>query len=204
MTEEQLSGDEIGEMGAYVDIDAPPPQGLPVAVFVFGTNKLAAVETTAALHRQGRVGLIITTGGVNRHDGRIEGPWLRDELVERGVPASAIRVEDASNTTEENVINALGLIQEMRGEGLSLVAVSKWWHRRTMHALATHVPGLDSWYAIGYDPVYTGQVVTRANWPGHPEAARRVVREAREIPHRVSEGSLVDVELVDGAWRPVQ
>lgn len=117
MTDEPLALDRIVEMTAYVDVHLPPPDDLPVALFVFGTNQLAPIEIAAARHLRGTAPLIIVTGGVNRHDGRVEGPWLRDELMTRGVPVSAIRVEAASANTEQNVVNALAHVQEARADG---------------------------------------------------------------------------------------
>jgi len=100
MTDEALSLDAVVEMTAYADVHIPPPDDLPVALFVFGTNQSAPIEIAAERHLRGTAPLVIVTGGVNRHDGRVEGPWLRDELLERGVAAEAIRVEETSANTE--------------------------------------------------------------------------------------------------------
>lgn len=55
--------------------------------------------------------------------------------------AAAIRVEATSANTEQNVVHALAHVEEARASGLAVAAVSKWYHRRAIHALATHVPG---------------------------------------------------------------
>ncbi|GLZ78211.1 hypothetical protein Afil01_30180 [Actinorhabdospora filicis] len=198
-----LTPERIDRMTAFVDITAPPPAGSPVAVFIFGTNQIAPIEIAAERYAAGLAPLIIVTGGINRHDGRVEGPWLRGELAARGVPADGIRVESTSANTEQNVINARPFILEAIDAGLPLVAVSKWYHRRAINALATHAPELGRWYAIGYEPIYAGRAITRENWPTHPDGLKRVVRESGEVPRRIADGTLADATIEDGAWRHV-
>lgn len=200
MTDEALSLDAVVEVTAYVDVHLPPPDDLPVVLFVFGTNQLVPIEIAAERHLSGMAPLVIVTGGVNRHDGRIEGPWLRDELLRRGVSSSAIRVEETSANTEQNVVNALAHVQEAQVSGLAVAAVSKWYHRRAIHALATHVPGLEAFYGIGYEPVYGGRAITRGSWPGHPDGRPRVVREFTECRRRVGGGSLAGIRATSYGW----
>jgi len=47
--------------------------------------------------------LVIATGGVNRHNGIIEGREFACQLTEAGVPDGVIRVEDQSKDTWQNV-----------------------------------------------------------------------------------------------------
>jgi hypothetical protein len=55
-------------------------------------------------------------------------------------------------------------------------------------------------YAIGWEPVYAGTLVTRDNWPSSPDGRRRVIRESQEVPRRVTEGSYLPAVKKDGAW----
>jgi uncharacterized SAM-binding protein YcdF (DUF218 family) len=48
-------------------------------------------------------GTHIATGGVNWHNGIIEGREFARQLTEAGVPSKAIRVEDQSTATWQNV-----------------------------------------------------------------------------------------------------
>jgi hypothetical protein len=144
--------------------------------------------------------LIIVTGGVNRHNGIIEGRAFQQLLRDRGVPEEAFRVEDRSANTWQNVELATPYLREAIDRDLPLVAVSKWYHRRSIHALRTHLPDLGSLYAIGWDPIYADTPVTRYNWPTHPEGRRRVIREWREIPRRVAAGEIQDATRRGGAW----
>ncbi len=51
----------------------------------------------------GAAPLVIATGGVNRHDGIIEGREFARQLTGAGVPADVIRVADQSKDTWQNV-----------------------------------------------------------------------------------------------------
>jgi hypothetical protein len=55
-------------------------------------------------------------------------------------------------------------------------------------------------YAIGWEPVYAGVLVTRDNWPSSPDGHRRVIREFQEVQRRVAEGSYLPAVKKDGAW----
>lgn len=184
-----------------VDIDAPPPEDLPTALFVFGTNQARPAEIAAERYQQGQAQLVIVSGGVNRHNGVVEAREFRELLLARGVPASVIRCEDTSANTWQNVELSLPFLREAQEAALTITAVGKWYHRRALHCLATLVPDLDRFYAISWEPVYAGKPVTRADWVHLPDGKRRVIREWEESGRRVREGSFRDVRRADGgAW----
>ncbi|MDO4740346.1 MAG: inositol monophosphatase family protein [Eubacteriales bacterium] len=56
--------------------------------------------------------LIMPCGGLTPGHEHTEAEVMRDMLVERGVPAEIIRLEDKSRVTIENVVNAKGLLAE--------------------------------------------------------------------------------------------
>ncbi|MFF0595415.1 YdcF family protein [Streptomyces antibioticus] len=201
MSGDGLSAEQIREMGSFVDIEASPPPDEPTAHFLFGTNQMAPVEIAAERYHKGLAPLIITTGGINRHSGIVEGQVFRQLLIERGVPESAIRCEDQASNTWQNVELSLPYLREALASGLKITAVSKWYHRRTLHCLATLVPEIGPFYATSWEPIYAGKTVNRDDWPHIPDGKRRVIREWEEIPRRVAEGSFKDVRLADGAWR---
>lgn len=191
---------EIAAITAQVDIEAPPPDAEPVALILFGTNQVAPAEIGAVRYHRGAAPLIIATGGVNRHNGIIEARDFARQLAGAGVPADAIRVEDHSANTWQNVEMSLPYLREALAMGLRLCAVSKWNHLRTVYCLRTLLPEAPPFWAIGWDPVYAGQPVTRDSWPAIPDGRRRVLREAEEVPRRVSEGSYLPTAKKDGAW----
>jgi hypothetical protein len=68
-------------------------------------------------------------------------------------------------------------------------------------ALRTRVPEAGPLYAISWEPVYAGTLITRESWPKIPDGKRRVVREWREASRRIVDGSYLAAEKRDGAWR---
>ena len=197
-----LTADEIKTITEFVDIEAPPPDGQPTAHMIFGTNQFEPVlDLVVERYRRGLAPLIIATGGINRHNGVVEGREFHQRLIEQGVPEAAIRYEDQSADTRQNVENAIPFIREALAAGLAITAISKWFHRRTIHALKTLVPDIGAFYGLPWEPIYAGRPVTRTDWPDIPDGKRRVVRERVEVTRRVNDGSFAAVQLVDGAWR---
>ncbi|WP_327587484.1 YdcF family protein [Nonomuraea sp. NBC_00507] len=200
MTDDAITREQIAVITAFVDIEAPPPEGQPTAHILFGTNQVQPVNIAAERYHRGLAPLIIGTGGVNRHNGIVEGRTFHRLLLDRGVPDDVIRYEDRSINTWQNVELALPFLREALTAGLAITAVCKWYHRRAIHALTTLVPDIGGFYAITWEPLYAGKPVTRRDWPGIPDGRRRVLREWEEVPRRVAEGSFKDANLADGAW----
>lgn len=197
---DDLNAGQIAEITAYVDIHVPPPD-VPTAILLFGTNQAIPARIAADRHRRGLAPLIIATGGVNRHDGTVEGQMFHRLLREADVAEDAIRYEDRSANTWQNVEFALEHLAEAAARDLPITVVSKRYHRRAVHAVRTSLPELRPFYAIGWEPLYAALAVTRGNWPSHPEGRRRVIREWQEIPRRVAVGEISDITRRDGAWR---
>lgn len=199
MNDSDLSPGQVTEITAYVDIEALPPPA-PTALIIFGTNQRQPADIAASRYHSGLAPLIIVTGRINRHNGVVEGQMFRQLLHAAGVSDSSIRVEDQSVNTWQNVELSLPFLREALSRGLPLTVVSKWYHRRAIHALRTLLPEADVFYAISWEPLYAGALVTRDNWPKSPDGRRRVIREWQEIPRRVAEGSYRDAAKTDGAW----
>jgi uncharacterized SAM-binding protein YcdF (DUF218 family) len=196
-----LTPDQVAALTAAVDIEAPPPDGEPVALLLFGTNQAAPARIAAARYHAGTAPLVIATGGINRHNEIIEGREFARQLTEAGVPGSVIRVEDQSKDTWQNVKLSLPHLREALAMGLRLTVVTKWYHLRAVYSLRTQVPEAAPFYAVSWEPVYAGTLVTRANWPDIPDGRRRVVRESEEVPRRVADSSYGAARKADGAWR---
>jgi uncharacterized SAM-binding protein YcdF (DUF218 family) len=198
-TEEAISAEDAARITAYLDVQAPATK--PTAHIVFGTNQPTPAEVVADLYHEGLAPLIILTGGVNRHNGIVEAQVHRRILLEHGVPEDVIRYEDTSATTRENVEQALPFLHQALDSGLEVTAVCKWYQRRAIQALRMLFSG-PSVNAVTWDPVYGGARVTRSDWWFRSAVgAQRVLREWRVIPERLADGSLREVELIDGAWR---
>ncbi|MBB6546891.1 YdcF family protein [Nonomuraea rubra] len=199
MTDE-TSPEQVAEITAFVDIQAPPPADRATALFLFGTNQAPPAEIAAERYHAGLAPLIIVTGGVNRHSGIVEGRTFQRQLMDRGIPEGVIRCEDRSANTWQNVEFSLAHLHEALQVGLTITTVSKWYHRRTVHILKTLLHDIGAFYAIGWEPIYAGKPVTRANWPSIPDGRRRVLREWEEVFRRVADGRLATLERVNGTW----
>jgi DUF218 domain len=201
MSDDELTAQQAAAITASVDIEALPPDAELVALVLFGTNQAAPVQIAADRHRNGTAPLVITTGGVNRHNGIIEGREFARQLTEAGVSDSVIRIEDQSSNTWQNVELSLPCLREALAMGLRLAVVSKWYHLRAVYCLHTLVPEAVPFYAISWEPVYAGALVTRESWPKIPDGRRRVIRESEEVPRRVADGSYRPARKANGAWR---
>lgn len=194
-----LGPERAQRIAAYLDVEAPPSH--PSAHIVFGTRLAAPAELVARRYHQGLAPLIILTGGSNRRSGAVEAHEHRRILLERDVPAATIRCEDQSTSTRANVELALPLLHEAISHGLDLTAICKWYHRRAVQVLRLLLPAAPRFHAVGWDPDFDGVGVTRAGWFTTAAAAQLVLREWREIPKRLANGTLREVQRVDGAWR---
>ncbi|MFB4276688.1 YdcF family protein [Nonomuraea sp. MTCD27] len=198
---DDLGSEQIAAITAFVDTEALPPDGRPTALILFGTMYVRPpVEIAAERYHRGLAPLIIATGGVNRHDGTREARTFRRLLLERGVPDDAIRCEDRSLNTWQNVELSLPFLHEALASGLAVTAVCKWYHRRALHMLKTLVPGLGPFHGITWEPPSAGRPITRTDWPAMPGGRKRVMREWEEVSRRVADGSLQDLVLTGGAW----
>ena len=83
-------------------------------------------QHAAELYAQGLASAIICTGGYTAGRTRSEAEGCREVLLESGVPAGAILLEDQSRSTEENAIYARVIMQ---GNGFSeAILVSDGYH----------------------------------------------------------------------------
>jgi hypothetical protein len=89
VSDDDLTSDQIAAITAYVDIEAPPPDE-PTAHVIFGTNQAQPAAVVARRYRHGLAPLVIATGGINRHNGVVEGQMFRQLLNASGVQDSSI------------------------------------------------------------------------------------------------------------------
>ncbi|UBU13076.1 YdcF family protein [Nonomuraea gerenzanensis] len=197
---DDITTEQIATITTFVDIDAPPPDDHPTALALFGSNRTRPAEIAAERYHRGLTPLIICMGGINRHNGINEARTWHRLLLDRGVPDGAIRCEDRSANTWQNVEYAEPFLREALNAGLVVTAVCKWYHRRAVHILKTLVPTVGAFHVITWEPTLSGRSITRAGWPLIPEGRRRVLREWEEVSRRVAEGGLADVRLFQGAW----
>lgn len=68
------------------------------------------IETAAACWREGMADVVIACGGQTPGTPVPEAQVMREGLMALGVPSTAIRMEDRSQLTVENMINARGML----------------------------------------------------------------------------------------------
>lgn len=76
------------------------------------------------LYQQGYADAIICTGGIGRGQTRSESDACRDILIDEGVPADAIFIEEKSHSTEENARYAQEIMTEQGFQSAILVTDS--------------------------------------------------------------------------------
>jgi uncharacterized SAM-binding protein YcdF (DUF218 family) len=74
----------------------------------------------AALWHRGEVAWIIPCGGLGRFP-PAEAEAMRALLLSEGVPPEAIRIEDRSRSTHENILNALPILRDLGVEDVVVV-----------------------------------------------------------------------------------
>ena len=99
-------------------------------------------ECGAKLFLDGKVGGVVASGGVGRH-GPSEAQVIRRICVDMGVPEAAIRVEDQSRTTLENLRFSQPLLRDPTGP---VVIVSDLYHLPRARMVARRL-GMRAWGA---------------------------------------------------------
>ena len=122
MRDEQPHNDNLStaflkRIGAYMLVETP--LAVADACIVFGNNNHAAelAEHAADLYAQGYFKTIVVSGGMPMKDGRLECDVMRDVLLQRNIPASAILVEDKAANSGENAAFSRALLEKTFGAG---------------------------------------------------------------------------------------
>lgn len=170
--------------------------------FVFGTRHgvVEFADETARLWHEGYFPHVLVTGGATPGDTRTEAAVMRDLLIERGVAARAILVEERAANTGENVEFSLPVID--RAIGLSniesLIAIGKFrTSRRYLMTLERHWPGVRKMLM----PIHYHDVPVE-RWMEHPVLREEVLAEWRRIAPYFQKGFMREVDLPGVEFRP--
>jgi uncharacterized SAM-binding protein YcdF (DUF218 family) len=125
------SADAIVLLGGGVD---PMPPDWPYADLNDGADR---VWHAARAYHAGRAPVVVVSGGrvAGREDRVSEAEAMRDLLVDLGVPADAIVLEDRSRTTRENAVFVAEELQRL-GAGDVLLVTSALHMRRALASFA--------------------------------------------------------------------
>jgi uncharacterized SAM-binding protein YcdF (DUF218 family) len=149
----------FAEVAVYASHTDPGPADaaivLGAAVYGKAPSPVFAerIRHGVALRKAGTVRMLVMTGGLAQGDRKSEADAARDLALAEGIAPADILVEAQSRTTEENLANALPLLQ---ANGLSRVLlVSDGPHLRRAVALARKL-GIDAHPAPTPTSRYTG------------------------------------------------
>ena len=189
---DDLSPAEIDAIGKTVFITTEiQPADL---LFVFGSSIISdhIWHTVAAYFQQNYFPKIVVAGLIGRayyQTGRPLAYIARDQLLAQGVPADAIRTQDRSTNTYEDVSFTLATWPELAALR-SMIFVSKAHHSgRCWRTLRQFFPDTRL-HALTYDAVYDGIVVAAHNWPDHPVSRGRVYGEFLRIKKYAARGDI--------------
>ncbi|MCA0986892.1 YdcF family protein [Guptibacillus algicola] len=165
-------------------------------ILVFGARSLLRVEKAAELYSEKRAPTILVSGsGARWGDEEIpEAVWMRDQLMERGVPSEDILLEIKAENTTENVVASMLVLQQTFGLHAinRLLIVSSPFHmKRCLLTLKTYMPERIE-YTLCADNRKVGQ---RTNWWTDPGEKANVVKEVKSINKYAKLGILRDEEL---------
>lgn len=188
----ELSPEEIHKITEYLDATTPLPDHADL-LFVFGSRWSTPAELAIEVYRHGIVPYIVLTGGDNRFTGENEANSHRKLLLEAGISADKIILENRSTNTLENVTFALPLIDLVvpLSSLKTVLIIAKWMHsRRALMTLKRHLPGGIRYYAHTYEP----NGITRENWYLNPRAeSANVMKHWERIPSYLEWGHIEEV-----------
>jgi uncharacterized SAM-binding protein YcdF (DUF218 family) len=116
-----------------------------------------------------------------------------------GLPTDRVILEEASSTTNENVLFSLPLLAERFGDAgpRSVLVVAKWHHsRRAVMTLRRHLPPGVRYSVFGYDP---GRA-TRPGWARAADGRWFVLDEWRTVQSYLRAGAIVEVRRDGDVW----
>jgi uncharacterized SAM-binding protein YcdF (DUF218 family) len=189
-----------------LDVDVLPAHA--TIAFVLGTRLPTPDQIAASLFHQGIFDWILLTGGRNKLSGEVESEAHLRLLLEQGVPAARLLIENRSTSTQENVTFALPLLQQAHlFERLEQVLViSKWYHcRRGIMTLKRYLPAGIRYYAASYEPTVIPATsepvpIQRNSWWQHEASKRIILEEWEKIPRYLAQGMLKEMRFAGDAW----
>ncbi|WP_377887657.1 YdcF family protein [Alkalihalobacillus sp. R86527] len=193
MKPELLSRDQITSL-LFDGLDDDGKNG--DCILVFGARSLLRVEKASELYSAKRAPTILVSGSGARwgNEEIPEAIWMRDQLIERGIPADDILLELKAENTTENVIASMMVLQQKFGLHAikRLLIVSSPFHmKRCLLSLKTYMPdGIE--YTLCADNRKVGQ---RTNWWTDPDEKAYVLKEVTSINKYAKLGILLDEEM---------
>ncbi len=179
------------EVTEYLVLEDADPTG-DVAI-VFGVNRFwRPADRAIELYASWKIPKIIFSGGLNKYNGVNEAKLMAQYANDHGVPETDILIDDQSNNTLENVLNAKKLIDETVGldQVKTIVGICLEFHsRRAAMTLKKHFP---EGTIIKMAP-YAFSDVNRDNWTESEKWRTKVYEEVDKIETYLAKGDIAEL-----------
>lgn len=192
MAKGRLTAAFLKAVGKYMLVETK--LGMADVCIVFGNPHADHLAAHAAkLYHQGYFKTIVVSGKPATDDGRPEATRLRDVLVQQGVPASAILVEDKATNSGENVLYTMQLLKD---KGLlnginSIIAVGH------IHAARRFLMTLEKHWPQPLKMFTTNNCfgVPANDWHKDAQFRAMVLSEYDKIPDYKAKGFITEVDI---------
>ncbi len=194
MTKEtkRLSPAFLKTIGDYMLVETPLAQA-DVCIVFGNSHAVHLAEQAAGLYKKGYFKQIVVSGGVAMEDGRLEAHCMRDVLQAKGVPASAILVEDKALNTEQNVLYSRALLEKEKGAGAvrSVLAVGHiHGSRRFLMTLEKRWPEVTKMFTTA-----NCYGVPKDLWHTDRVFRKKVIEEYGKIPSYKERGFVAEIDM---------
>ena len=170
-------------------------------IFALGSHDLRVADRAAELYLQGFAPLVVMSGGLGNVTKDV---WKEPEAdqfariaVDKGVPASAILIENKSTNTGENIVFTRRLLEEENLDPQSFILVQKpYMERRTFATFAKQWPGKNM--------MVTSPQISFEDYPNKEISMERVINimvgDLQRIRYYPAKGFQEYQEIPDDVW----
>lgn len=185
-----MESQEIKKITEYIFLKSNPQQA--DLALVFGTRHQEAVDSVYGLYKNGLVSKILVSGGENRITGENEALEMNKKLIEAGVSANDIILENKSTNSLENVLFSKQVIKEKIGFNKikKIIAVVKHYHsRRALMTLKKYFPKNIELILVTYE-IYG---FNENNWFRTKSGKEKVIGEWCKISKYLKKGDIEEL-----------
>lgn len=170
-------------------------------ILALGSHDLRVAERAAQLYLEGWAPLLVCSGGLGNLTSGIwtvsEADQFAEIAIKMGVPASAVKVENKSTNTGENILFTDRLLKETGIEPRSFIVVQKpYMERRSYATFKKHWPEKNV--------VITSPQISFEDYPTEDIPADRVIEimagDLQRIREYPAKGFQIPQEIPDEVW----
>jgi uncharacterized SAM-binding protein YcdF (DUF218 family) len=187
---------DLDAIGSYI-MPKTPIAPVDVAI-VFGTSYRCDVfaDHIHDLWTQSMFKRVILTGAPIVRDGtQKESLYLKELLLQKGIPEDVILTEEFSTNTGENIEFSLPILLKLKAQGFSLsslLGIGKTFaSRRCLMTMEKYLPDAKKIFS----PINTFSSATNENWQDSPRFVQNVLNEYHKIPQYIKAGLIVEIDL---------